>query len=145
MIVPKIPKIPATDGKIRITFIGRLVFLKGVTYLIEAIERLVSEGVTDFSCRIVGDGEMRKELEKMVIERSLESYIEFLGFRSKEEVLSKILPSTDIFINPSLQEGLPTTVVEALLSGCSIIATDVGGTREISDGKDIIIVPPENT
>lgn len=145
MEVPKIPKIPATDGKIRITFIGRLVYLKGVSFLLEALERLIAEGITNFSCRIVGDGEMRKELERTVIEHSLESYIEFLGFRSKAEVLWKILPSTDIFVNPSLQEGLPTTVVEALLSGCVVIATDVGGTREISEGEDIIIVPPENT
>lgn len=87
MEVPKIPNIPATDGKIRITFIGRLVYLKGVSFLLEALERLIAEGITNFSCQIVGDGEMRKELEKTVIEHSLESYIEFLGFRNKAEVL----------------------------------------------------------
>ncbi len=142
MSLPEVPRIPSTDGKIHITFVGRLVYLKGVSYLLEAIERLVSEGVTDFSCRIVGDGEMRTELENTVQENSLGAYVEFLGFRSKEEILSSILPSTDIFVNPSLQEGLPTTVVEALLSRCAVVATDVGGTREICNGEDLKIIAP---
>jgi glycosyltransferase involved in cell wall biosynthesis len=52
----------------------------------------------------VGDGEMRTLLEKFVLEGSLGTYVEFMGFRSKEEILGEILPSTDIFVNPSLQE-----------------------------------------
>jgi glycosyltransferase involved in cell wall biosynthesis len=67
-----------------------------------------------------------------------------MGFRSKEEILGEILPSTDIFVNPSLQEWLPTTVIEALLSGCAVVATDVGGTREICNGEDMMIVVPED-
>ena len=53
-----------------------------------------------------------------------------------------ILPATDILINPSHQEGLPTTVLEGLLSRCVVVATDVGGTKEISDHKDLILVKP---
>jgi glycosyltransferase involved in cell wall biosynthesis len=48
----------------------------------------------------------------------------------------------DIFVNPSHQEWLPTTVVEALMAKCIVVATDVGGTKEISDQDDLILVKP---
>lgn len=96
----------------------------------------------NISCWIVGDGEDRLKLEAFVRENKLESRVAFLGFMSKNEVLTGILPGTDIFVNPSLQEGLPTTVIEALLSKCVVVATDVGGTKEISDKEDLIIVSP---
>ena len=47
-------------------------------------------------------------------------------------------------MNPSFQEGLPTTVIEALISGCRVIATDVGGTREILRYAPFILVAPNN-
>ena len=50
----------------------------------------------------------------------------------------------DIFINPSLQEGLPTTVIEALFAECIVVATDVWGTKEISDKSDFILVQPSS-
>jgi len=142
--IPQIPRIPSVDGKVRITFVGRLVYLKGVMFLLEALDQLVQSGITNFSCRIVGDGEMRAELEAYVFDHTLGNYVTFLGFQSKEAVLGTILPSTDIFVNPSLQEWLPTTVIEALLSGCVVVATDVGGTAEICEGKDLIITTPGN-
>ena len=52
------------------------------------------------------------------------------------------MPHIDIFVNPSLQEGLPTTVIEALFAQCITVATGVGGTREIADGEDFIVVEP---
>jgi glycosyltransferase involved in cell wall biosynthesis len=56
--------------------------------------------------------------------------IKFLGERTQPEVI-EILKQTDIFVNPSYSEGLPTSVLEAASLGLPIIATDVGGTREI--------------
>lgn len=47
----------------------------------------------------------------------------------------------DIVVNPSYQEGLPTTVVEAILAQCVVVATDVGGTREITNQDDLILIP----
>jgi glycosyltransferase involved in cell wall biosynthesis len=47
-----------------------------------------------------------------------------------------------VFVNPSYQEGLPTTVIEGLLSQCVVVATRVGGTSEISDQKDLVLVRP---
>ena len=55
---------------------------------------------------------------------------------------SDFLPHIDVFVNPSLQEGLPTTVIEALFAQCITVATDVGGTKEITDREDFIVVEP---
>lgn len=55
-----------------------------------------------------------------------------------------ILPSFHIFVNPSFQEGLPTTVIEALIAGCQVIATDVGGTREILQYASFTLIAPRN-
>lgn len=104
MEIPDIPQIPSVDGKIRITFVGRLVHLKGVRYLLEAIKILKEEGIENISCWIVGDGEERGELEVLIQETRLQNEVAFLGFMNKNEVLTKILPETDIFVNPSLQE-----------------------------------------
>lgn len=78
MNIPDIPKIPSQDGKIRLAFVGRLVHLKGVRYLLEAIKHLVNEGVTDIYCRIVGDGEERADLEAFVRDNGLVNEVDFL-------------------------------------------------------------------
>lgn len=104
MNIPDVEKIPLTDGRIRLAFVGRLVHLKGLQYFLEAITLLREEGIENISCQIVGDGEERTELETFVRENNLETEVAFLGFMSKNDVLTKVLPQTDIFVNPSLQE-----------------------------------------
>lgn len=47
----------------------------------------------------------------------------------------------DILVNPSHQEGLPTVVIEALMASCVVVATDVGGTKEITNKEDVILIP----
>ena len=124
-------------------FVGRLVKLKGVDLLISAFADLVVEN-SHLTLQIIGDGEERNSLEKQVKNLGLERKVQFLGFQDKEEIQQRLLPSRDIFVNPSLQEGLPTTVIEALFAQCITVATDVGGTREIADGEDFIVVEPWN-
>lgn len=125
--------------QILIGFIGRLVKLKEVDVLISAFANLSHQN-PQLKLQIVGDGEEKTLLEKQVQFLGLEEKIQFLGFQEKEEIQHNILPSWDIFVNPSLQEGLPTTVIEALFAQCITVATDVGGTREIADGEDFIVV-----
>lgn len=73
MNISEVKKISSTDGNIRITFVGRLVYLKGVQCLLEALKSLIEDGNTQISCRIIGDGEDREKLEKFVQENKLES------------------------------------------------------------------------
>lgn len=120
--------------EIHIGYVGRLVDLKGVVVLIEAFflfQKQHATGNTPLRLKIVGDGPERGKLEDLVRSSHLQNEVEFLGQRSIHEIRSDILPSFHIFVNPSFQEGLPTTVMEALMAGCHVIATDVGGTREI--------------
>lgn len=98
-----------------------------------------------FSLVIAGDGDERTALEGLTKELGLSDKVSFLGYQDRNRLASDILPNTDILVNPSLQEGLPTTVIEGLVAGCVVVATDVGGTTEISSREDLIIAEPGNT
>jgi len=130
-------------NQILIGFVGRLVKLKGVDLLIEAFAELEQEH-RNLRFQIIWDGEERFALEKQAEMLGLSNKISFLWYQSPEKVYSDFLPHIDIFINPSLQEGLPTTVIEALFAQCVTVATHVGGTKEIADGEDFIVVEPWN-
>ena len=124
---------------ILIGFVGRLVKLKGVDLLIEAFAELEQEH-RNLRLQIIWDGEERFYLEKQAEMLGLSDKISFLWYQSPEKIYSDFLPHIDIFVNPSFQEGLPTTVIEALFAQCITVATDVGGTREIADGEDFIVI-----
>lgn len=130
------------DGIIKIAYAGRLSTLKAVDVLLDACTVLVTEWITNFDLDIIGYGEERIPLEKYAKEHHLSKLVHFLGSKSHDEIIEHILPSKDIVINPSYQEWLPTLVLEWLLTECVVIATDVGGTKEISDQKDLIIIQP---
>lgn len=116
-----------------IWFVGRLVPLKWVNLLIDALFEIQDK---QRYCTIVWDWSERQELEEQVRNHGLEDRIKFVWADDRSNWLHKF----DILINPSYQEWLPTTVVEWLLASCIVIATDVGGTREISDQDDLIII-----
>ncbi len=135
---------------VRILFVGRLTEKKGVKYLIEAISLLKDKG---FECKvsIVGGGELRKDLQALTEKLGNENFIEFLGAKSHNE-LAEIYASHDIFVGPSIRtaggdtEGLGLTFVEAGMSGCVLIGTDVGGIGDvIHDGKTGFLIPEKNS
>ncbi len=127
------PIVERTKNSIpKLGFVGRLTGLKNIGGLIEALSEIQDE---IWNLAIVGDGEERQSLEYKVRNLWLASKIHFLGARSHEWIMREFYPTVDIFVNPSLQEWLPTTVIEALGMGCQVIATDVGGTREIEGIK----------
>jgi glycosyltransferase involved in cell wall biosynthesis len=124
---------------VTITFVGRLVYGKGVQDLILAFPEITKE--SKVKLLIVGDGSYRPELEGLV-QRVDKENIQFLGQKNQREI-AEILTTTNIFVNPSYSEGLPTSVLEAGAAGLPIVATDVGGTREIiEDGKSGFLIPP---
>ena len=125
--------------KVRIWFVGRLVNLKWVDLLIKTVWEIYKTN-KDVELSIVWDGEEKTRLERLTQDLKLQKIIKFLWYKNKEYIWSEFLPNIDIIVNPSYQEGLPTSVLEWLLAGCVVIATDVWGTREISDKKDLILV-----
>lgn len=128
-----IPKEKIENKIPHIGFVGRLVPLKWVGLLIKALKSLENIG---WKCTIVGEWSHRQYLEKLTKDLQLSDRITFVG--SDDRV--NRLHTFDIFVNPSYQEGLPTTVIEALLAKCIVVASDVGGTKEISDKQDLILI-----
>lgn len=131
------------DTLIHIGFVGRVVKLKWVDILIAAIKTLLKTS-DNIELSIVWDGDQKEPLEKEVKKSWLEGKIQFLWEKSREWIAKEYLPTIDILVNPSFQEWLPTTVLEWLSAWCIVVATDVGGTREISDKDDLILVEKGN-
>ena len=118
-------KLELGDGKV-VLFVGSLIEVKGLTYLLEAMRD------TDAQLVIVGDGNLRDALEKKA--RGARCDVRFVGQVSHEDV-SAWFAACDLFVLPSLSEGRPNVVIEALASGRACVATDIPGTRElIQDG-----------
>jgi len=127
-----------------ILFVGTLKSVKGVKYLIEAVG-IVKEKVPEIKLLLVGDGGERKNLEKLVEELNLENYVTFIGKIPNEEV-PKYMMISDVFVLPSLSEGLPITILEAMASGLPIVATKVGGLPEIvRERENGFLVEPKNS
>lgn len=130
------------DKKV-VLFVGRLAEKKGVTYLIEAMKDI------DALLVIVGDGPLRKELEKQALELG-EAKVKFLGGKTHDE-LKTIYASADIFVAPSItakdgdQEGMPTTIMEAMASGIPVISTKSSGIIQlIQDSKNGLLCEEKN-
>jgi len=119
--------------------VGRLEKIKGTDYLIDAM-RILKENKIQVKLIIVGDGKLKKDLEREVKKQQLN--IEFMGNNIHERALEYLLAS-DIFILPSLSEGFPNVCLEAMAAGLSIVTTDIGGMSEIVDGNGFL-VKPEN-
>lgn len=120
---------PRNTELVTITFVGRLVESKGVADLIKVFSRI--EKKHPVKLWIVGDGPSRKRLENLA--RSLKiRNIDFFGFRSD---VPSILANTDIFVNPSYYDTLPTTILEAGYFGIRVITTEIGDIK-FALGKD---------
>lgn len=129
------------NDMITVTFVGRLVYSKGVQDLILVFSEISKE--YDAKLLIVGDGPYKPDLQRMAQAVGKEN-IRFLGRKNQSEIVA-ILASSDIFVNPSYSEGLPVSVLEAGAVGLPIIATDVGGTSEIiEDGKTGFLIQPKD-
>lgn len=118
---------------------GRLRGEKGHVHLIDAMPRIVGE-CPDFLLLIVGSGSLEDELKRRVRDRGVESNVVFTGFRTDVPAL---LAAADLFIMPSISEGLGTAILEAGAAGLPIVSTRVGGIPDIvKDGESGLLVPP---
>jgi glycosyltransferase involved in cell wall biosynthesis len=117
----------------KLLYVGRLTRKKGIEYLISAVKL-----VGDADLLIVGDGPDRDRLEKM----ALGLRVEFVG-RASPERICQYLKQAKILILPSLYEGLPNVILEAMAVGVPVIATRVGGIPDlVKDGETGLLVEP---
>ena len=122
--------------------IGRLSREKGQRYLIEALHLLKNE-IPEIQLVIIGEGNERMALEQLLHRLDLSERVMMPGYRKNARVY---LPFFDIFVLPSLTEGLPITLLEAMQEGVPILASGVGGLPYvIEDGKTGILVNPGDT
>jgi glycosyltransferase involved in cell wall biosynthesis len=124
--------------------VGNLVDQKGHVYLIRAMSLVLRER-KDVLLIIVGSGPLKELLQSMVKKYRLEDHVIVAGGKRHEEIPIWINAS-DIFILPSLKEGFPTVIPEAMACGKPIVATKVGGVPEAISSDDLgILVPPKDS
>jgi glycosyltransferase involved in cell wall biosynthesis len=118
--------------------IGRLHVQKGHGVLLQAVAQLRKMG-KDFVVRIIGDGELRKQLEAKAMKLGVDDVVEFHGASTN---VAADLAQMDLFVLPSLWEGLPIVLLEAMAAGVPVVASGVDGIPEIvTDGLDGVLVP----
>lgn len=126
-----------------ILFVGRLNASKGLKYALSALPE-IHEKYPETILLIVGEGELRGELEKLVFELNVSGMVNFYGAVPYTKV-PEILSIGDIFLHPSIDEGMPRSILEALSMEFPVIATNVGGIPEIiQDGVTGILIEPYN-
>ncbi len=130
------------DSNAVIGFVGALSDQKGLFYLIDAIHRLGPE-FPKLKCLLIGEGDLERELKSKVRDLGLQKQILFLGQRYDIPVLLNLM---DVFVLPSLWEGLPQVVLEAMAACVPVVATAVDGTPEIiTDGFNGLLVPSRDS
>ncbi len=128
--------------KKHILFVGNPTSRKGVDYLLRAIHVLKKKR-TDFILNIVGDGEECQKYKDMCKNLDISDITIFHGIKSKQEI-AKMMQNCQFLVLPSLWENLPCVLIEAIATGLPVVATDVGGVREIVNNDVGIIIPPGN-
>jgi glycosyltransferase involved in cell wall biosynthesis len=119
--------------------VSRLEEQKGHEYLLAALGLIRTE-IPELTLLIVGDGVRRAYLEQVVRDLGLEDTVRFLGTRQDVPL---ILRGLDLYVQPSLWEGIPLTLLEAMGAGTPVISTRVGRAPEvIEDGENGRLVPP---
>ncbi len=122
--------------------IARLSEVKGHKYLIMAMKKVI-EKIPDVQLLIVGEGKIQKDLEALADKLGIEKNIRFVPAVSDT---SEPLSVMDVFMMPSLQEGLGLSIMEAMLFGVPVVASKVGGIPSlVKDGITGVLVKPEDS
>lgn len=127
-----------------ILYVGQLIERKGLDYLVKAISSLPDEIKKDLKVIIIGIGEEKKNLDKLCKKLQLSNIFEFRGSVDRDKI-PYYYSITDIFVLPSLSEGRPVVIYEAMASESAIIATKLEGISEqIKEGYNGLLVEPKN-
>lgn len=135
VILPQKRTLGTGNEKIKLLVVGRLTPQKGLEYLVGAIEELVNKKGYNLICDVVGKGGEETGLKDLITQKNLHEYFRFLDHIPWGEGLFNVYQRSDLFILPSLTEGFPKTIFEAMAFGVPVIATDVGGINGIIKHK----------
>jgi glycosyltransferase involved in cell wall biosynthesis len=131
----------AFNGK-TILSIGRLERQKNYKTLIYAFRHLLKSYKEDVKLVIIGEGSLREELENVIERTGLEKKVFLIG---KQHNIYKFLHHSDMFVLPSIYEGMPNVILEAMAVGVPVVASNLGPVREIIfDGKNGLLFETNN-
>ncbi len=120
---------PRDSAVINIGIVGRLVPIKNHRLFLEAAAKVIRDNPRmKLGFKIIGDGELRGDLEKYVQKLGISNYVDFLGWQKD---LVRVYSDLDIVTLTSINEGTPVSLIEAMAAGKAIVATDVGGVRDL--------------
>lgn len=126
-----------------ILFVGQFVEVKGFNYLIEAIARLYDEGKRDLRLIAIGNGPLKEGYRNKISKLGLGASVLFAGEKSRDEI-PYWYGACDLLCLPSIREGCPNVVLEALASGRPVVASKVGGIPELLNEKNGILFTPRD-
>jgi glycosyltransferase involved in cell wall biosynthesis len=123
--------------------VGNLYPVKGHVVLVEALAELAQRRPElEWRAGIAGRGDQEQILAERIRETGLEGRVQLLGFRRD---VPDLLAAADVYVMPSLSEGLPLALVEAMFSETAVVASAVGGIPEVvEDGVSALLVPPQD-
>lgn len=121
------------NGALRLVTVCRLTSIKRTSDIIEAIQDMENVRLD-----IIGTGNQEKDLKYLSEELGLESRVNFTGYVENDE-LPEHLNQADLFVLPSLNEGMSNAILEGMASGLPVITTDVGGSEELIDGNGFLV------
>ncbi len=135
---------PAWENRIIIGVVGRLQPVKNQKMLLLAFSILLKRKPNlrgKLGLAVIGDGPEREQLEKIAL---LEGIVDCVWFAGARNDIKEVFGFIDIFVLPSLNEGISNTILEAMASGLPVIATNVGGNPELVDDNHTGILSPSN-
>jgi glycosyltransferase involved in cell wall biosynthesis len=131
----------ARPGEFVLLQVARLDYLKDHATAVRTLARVVAQ-VPQARLVLVGDGPEQPAVEGQVRALKLDDKVRFLGLRKD---VSRLLHGADAFLLTSVSEGIPLTVIEAMAAGLPVVATDVGGLREVvDDGATGFLAPAKD-
>jgi len=139
-------KLVEREGKrIEVIHIGRLSRERGVGFLIQAVEKLIKRHGRKVILTVIGSGPDEEKLKLLARSLDIEEEVKFTGHIPYGRRLTSFLDRSDVFVLPSLTEGVPKTLIEAMANGVPVVATAVGGIPEIMrHGVEGLLVPPKD-
>ncbi len=128
-----------SGAPVRLLFVGRVVFQKGLDVLLRALAALPADAAWELE--IIGDGDQRAALTAEAARLGLAARIIFAGWCDRARIAERYR-AADVFVFPSRDEGMPNVVLEAMASGLPIVATAIAGSEElVRAGENGHLVP----
>lgn len=129
MFYPKENKM-ISKNEIRLLYLSRLTFQKGIETLIKALGILKERNINNYKLTVVGEGHLKDSMFNLIDKFNMREKVDFLGWKKLEET-PEVYRNSDVFILPSVMEGMPSVALQAMSCGLPLIASRVSGFEQI--------------